>query len=71
MHSPAVQKSQALAHVDIELDNRAATGDVVEEAGGGAEALEDAEFAAAAEAVDARAAAAFFSFSFNCKLRAF
>eukprot|EP00974_Lingulodinium_polyedra_P018198 1761015-Lingulodinium_polyedra.AAC.1 len=55
VHSPAVQKSQGRAHVDVELDSRAATGDVAAGAGSAAEAL------AAAEAAAARAAAAFFS----------
>ena len=62
MHSPAVQKSQGLAHVAVELDSRSATGDVAAAVG---VAL------AAAEAAAARAAAAFFSFSLSCKLRAF
>ena len=65
VHSPAFQKSHGLAHVDVELDSRAATGDVAAEAGTAACAL------AATEAAAARAAAAFLSFSLSCTLRAF
>ena len=59
VHSPAFQNSHGLAHVDRELESRAATGGVA----AGAET--------AAEAAAARAAAAFLSFSFSCALQAF